>query len=320
MISKDNNIYYFFHFVNVDVLSKQAEKKAEMLVKEYSCILHKDVESIAEDAVLMQKVFMEAAIVDFANDIPGLVVLDDKLITERDSKIIDAIENWTPQHRSKDYLSNYTDRKSAVERALASKTPPSIKKNHSNPTTEDSTRKRVRKPYAGISNSSSSSLSSSSSSSVCAIGSGSLSAVGSSGGSTELEKREMLWSAKCQDEIARINDKYAQGLQHIHREYVLEVEEEQRKRDAVEQKKAIYLAKCLAAFEKEENSHTLTDETVSGAVTAIAQAAVAVDVDSINALPVDLTVGDANAEVGGSAGIANTTASAVSKKGVKGVK
>ena len=104
MIDKDNNIQN--HFFNVDVLSKQAEKKAELLVKEYSCILNKEAAALAADAGLMQKVFMEASIVDFGNDIPGLVVLDDKLITVNDSKIIDAIENWTPQHRSKDFLSN----------------------------------------------------------------------------------------------------------------------------------------------------------------------------------------------------------------------
>lgn len=299
----------YFHFFNVDVLSKQAEKKAELLVKEYSCILNKEAEALAADAVLMQKVFMEASIVDFVNDIPGLVVLDDKLITVNDSKIIDAIENWTPQHRSKDFLSNYDARKSAIERATASKTPPSSKRNHSGTaTTEDSTRKRGRKTSAGISNSSSLS-SSSSSSSFCSLGSGSLSAVGSSVEYTELEKREMVWSAKCQDEIARINDKYAQGLENIHREYVLEVEEEQRKRDAVEQKKAAYLAKCLALFEKEESS-----QTGSGDVAATAQAAVPVEVNSIDAAPVDLTGGDATAEVGGSAGIANTSASAVGKK------
>ena len=93
---------------------------------------------------------MEASLTDVVADIPGIVIYDDKVVTERDSKVLESIENWIPIHRSKDFLPTYDGRRSAVDRASKHSTP----KRGAVVSTESTSRKR-KTPSASNSSSSS---------------------------------------------------------------------------------------------------------------------------------------------------------------------
>ena len=59
-------------------MSREGESAAEKLVGDYVHILGKSSKAIADDPLVMQQIFMEASITDAKNDIPGIVVYDDK--------------------------------------------------------------------------------------------------------------------------------------------------------------------------------------------------------------------------------------------------